>query len=829
MRSYTTGAALRRHRRLSLRASLAGRLLVGGITFTILLTAGVGGFLLVSRGQQTSSGALSNADNRAGVAEQLIARVTEPQAQYAATDLASLNSFQLALASANPAPKVAQEFSDRRIVSVPGVDIVVFDPRGTVIYTTECDAVAPGSGVTHPPTAQCEASGPHVSSTLASAHDALAIVANPQCRAAAALPDAARPAGCPGGVEGIETLAPQVPAFDVAVPVFNQVAHTHAPLGVVVYSSPLRTLFKNYGPVIGYTPLYLEPGPKPILVRFLGEDYAPVSGAPPEALLSQTAPHLATSQKDSYIAHAIYAVPGFGDVAGSFVPLQGPGTTRVSGFLGVEVPLSLFASRAAQDEQTIAQIALTAMLVLCIVVLFFVDRFVRRPVNRLERGVARIAAGDYTTDIPVKSQDELGRLATSVNRMREQIAGYIRHIDGSMSRLQRVSRALTTTTGGVERLQDAVLDSAASILGSGASSTLLGRSGDNLSPVRSTGQTAFIGHTGISLLLAGDHVREQREDEHIVAVPMFYQEQVTGALAVSCPQPVSDSDERALVTLANNAAIAIENTRLFEQQKETVERLRELNNLKSNFLATTQHELRTPVLAIQGQLDLLTAGWSRWDDEAKMDIVQDIEISTKLLGELVATIVDFSLLSAETVDLQIQTVDVKASVDGAVADVAGHFKSGLPVQLFVEVAAGLAVQADPARFRQVIRSLVDNAVKFTPAGGHVWVRAQPDPGSERCRIDISDDGIGISPEAVPLVFDRFFQEDNSRTRKYGGMGMGLALVRRLCNAHGGTVSLRSDVGRGSQFTMLWPRGEPVETMPPNGFRIFGVAQGAAQP
>ncbi len=823
MRSHTTGAALRRHRRLSLRASLAGRLLVGGLTFTVVLTAGVGGFLLVSRGQQTSSGALSNADNRAGVAGQLIARVTEPQAQYAATDLASLNSFQMALASRDPAPKVAQEFSDRRIVSVAGVDIVVLDPRGTVLYTTECDVVGAGAAVTHPSTAQCEGSNPHVGSALTSVRDALTIVNNATCRGSALLVEGARPAACPPGVEGIETLAPRVPAFDVAVPVFNLQAHTNAPLGVVVYSSPLQTLFKNYGPVIGYTPLFLEPGRSPVLLRFLGDSFTPVAVPAPADVIALTASHTITSHTDSFVAHAIYAVDGGAEVAGSFVPLQAPGSTHVIGYLGVEVPLSLFASRAAQDEQTIAQIALTAMLVVCILVLVFVDRFVRRPVNRLERGVARIAAGDYTTDIPVKSHDELGRLATSVNRMREQISGYIRHIDGSMSRLQRVSRALTTTTGGVERLQEAVLDSAAAILGGGASATLFGRSPDNLSPIRSSGQTAFLARTAISLVLAGEHVREVHDGTHVVAVPMFYQESVTGALAVTSPQPVSDSDERALVTLANNAAVAIENTRLFEQQKDTLERLRELNNLKSNFLATTQHELRTPVLAIQGQLDLLTAGWARWDEPAKLDIVRDIEISTKMLGELVATIVDFSLLSAETVDLQMANVSVQEAVNLAVADVRGHFREGLPVALSVQVSEGLTVRADPARFRQVLRSLIDNGVKFTQPGGHVSVRAHLDAVNDRCRIEVADNGIGISPEATRLVFDRFYQEDNTRTRRYGGIGMGLALVRRLCNAHDATVTVESESGRGSLFTLLWPRGEPLAPAAPeggSGFRVF---------
>src|ERR1700719_3819594 len=111
--------------RFGLRTSLAGRLLAGGIVFTALLIAGVSGFLLVSRAQQTNAGALSNADNRAGVAGQLISRVIQPQAQYAATNTASLTSMQLALNGASPAALVAAEFTQKRVINVPGLDVAI--------------------------------------------------------------------------------------------------------------------------------------------------------------------------------------------------------------------------------------------------------------------------------------------------------------------------------------------------------------------------------------------------------------------------------------------------------------------------------------------------------------------------------------------------------------------------------------------------------------------------------------------------------------------------------------------------------------------------------
>jgi len=218
-------------RRFGLRSSLAGRLLAGGIVFTALVIAGVSGFLLVSRSQQTDAGALSNADNRAGVAAELISRVIQPQAQYAATAVASLTSLQLALDGSNPAELVAAEFTGKRIVNLPGLGVSILDSHGTVLYTSECDSAGPDGTTTHPATGACEQGGtPHVTGSLASIRDALQVETTAACQQTGAV-IAASPAlraECPSGVEGVEMLAGGLPALDVAVPVYNVEAGTEA-------------------------------------------------------------------------------------------------------------------------------------------------------------------------------------------------------------------------------------------------------------------------------------------------------------------------------------------------------------------------------------------------------------------------------------------------------------------------------------------------------------------------------------------------------------------------------------------------------------------------
>ncbi|MEA2638517.1 MAG: hypothetical protein QOE18_1574 [Chloroflexota bacterium] len=794
-------------RRFGLRTSLAGRLLAGGIVFTALVIAGVSGFLLGSRSQQTNAGALSNADNRAGVAGQLIARVIQPQAQYAATNTASLSSMQLAMRSRTPAKLVAAEFSQNRVVDVPGLEVVILDSHGGLLYTSECDGTSSSGAPTHPDTAVCEQSStPHVSAGLASVRDALAVAATPACQqptaAIAANPTSA--ARCPSGIEGVEAIAGGLPALDVVVPVFDVQAGSYAPLGLVVYSAPLRTQFARFGPVIGYTPVFLSAGAASKVIRFTGSADTPTLSTAPAAIAGQLSAR-ALVPSSAVAARAIYTVTGIGAVAGSFVPLAAPGGNRVAGYIGVEVPVALFAAGTAQDEGSIAQIAFTALVVMCVLVLLFVDRFVRRPVARLERGVRRIAAGDYTTDIPVTSRDELGRLAAGVNSMREQIAGYIKHIDGSVGRLQDVSRALTTTTGGIEELQDAVLAAADAIAGGSTSATVYTKRGAEILRMRSRGpEMPDIEEMPVDELTAGRSVRLESGGRPAIAVPMLFQEALTGVLVVASDRPVADSDERALITLANNAAVAVENTRTLEQEREAVRRLRELNQLKSDFLDTAQHELRTPVVALQGQIELLNVAWDKWDEATRLDIVRDVDISVKLLGETVENIVDFALVNSDTINVRMAPVDVATSIRDAASDVRRHFKDELPVALTVDVRGTPMVNADPFRFRQVLRALIDNAVKFTPEGGHVTVSARREKGSVFCRIEVIDDGIGISPEAIPRLFDRFYQEDNSRTRRHGGLGMGLALVRRLCDAHEATVQALSDGKGGSRFIILWP-------------------------
>jgi signal transduction histidine kinase len=771
------------------RNTLTARLLIGGLIITVTLVATVSGFLLVSRALQTDQAVQSEASNRSATGYQLLVHVTEPQTQFAATTLAKTGSLQRALALPDSAARgtaVASLFaSGLGGAASPGSRVAVMDGNGTVLYTDEC-----GAGVA---LSACESTSvPHIADNTSSA--ALALT---EGRNAACAQTTNRKSGkCPAGYEGVELIGNSLPAFDAAVDVRDSARHF---LGVVLYSTTLQAQFARFGSALLYTPALLTTTSPPHLFRFdPAHDYA----LTPAVIDPRWTPPV-TRHLGSFAAE--YTAVGTGSVATSYLSVAAPDGS-IPGYLGVEVPTAVFAGQTGADERTILLIGVTAIVLVFLVIAAFASRFVVRPIAQLERGVRRIAGGDLSSDIPVIGDDELGRLAQSVNRMRAQIAGYINHLDSSIGRLESVSHALTATGEGVEALHRSVLAAAAAVGGGEARAALFTIEDGSLGAAAGASQSALAAFDTdeVDRLSRGEHIRRPAVESSpgLLAVPMMYHAEVVGALAVWSLDPLSDSDERALAALANNASVATENTRLFEQERQTVQRLRELDMLKTDFLTTTQHELRTPVLAIKGELELITAAWQQLDEPTKLELVRDMEISARLLGDIVENIVVFSLLNSEAVTLRTEHVDVAAAINRTAAQLRDNFKDGLPVELTLNLAAGTFIVADGERFEQVMRALLDNAIKFTPSGSSVTVLSRPVGAS--CRIDVVDDGIGIDERELPTVFDHLRQVDGSRTRRYGGMGMGLALVRRLAQAHGAEVAVTSSPGEGTCFTLTWP-------------------------
>ncbi len=234
------------------------------------------------------------------------------------------------------------------------------------------------------------------------------------------------------------------------------------------------------------------------------------------------------------------------------------------------------------------------------------------------------------------------------------------------------------------------------------------------------------------------------------------------------------------------------------------------NRIKDEFLATLSHELRTPLTSLLGWSSVLRE--AKRDEKVLHQGLEAIDRNAKVQAQLIDDLLDVSRIVSGKLNLDVRPLDL-ASVARAAINVVRPAADAKGITLDYSDEPGLgAISADSARLHQIIWNLLSNAVKFTPHGGKIIVRVDRD-GND-ARVSVSDTGQGIDAEFLPRVFDRFRQADSSTTRSFGGLGLGLAIVRHLVELHGGTVSAQSDgLSKGATFTATFPlladRTEPV--------------------
>ena len=303
--------------------------------------------------------------------------------------------------------------------------------------------------------------------------------------------------------------------------------------------------------------------------------------------------------------------------------------------------------------------------------------------------------------------------------------------------------------------------------------------------------------------------------QSIAVVPIMHQGRVIGSLSGHQTQSQrrwAEDDIDLLTAVATQIGSTLENARLISE-------LREANRLKDEFLATLSHELRTPLTAIKGWVDLLSENDALQFDEELADGIEVIKHSAASLTQLISDLLDLSRIQRRVLRLERRPSDINAVVLEAV-QVVRPSAVIRNLDLRLELAASLPeANVDAHRLQQVVWNLLTNAVKFTPEGGRIIVRSRLIDGggiliaedeSEPLRwivIEVEDDGEGIPAEFLPYVWDRFRQADSSTTRRHGGLGIGLALVKELVEAHGGRASVRSE-GRGATFTVRLPLTKP---------------------
>ncbi|MGZ6228613.1 MAG: sensor histidine kinase, partial [Candidatus Binataceae bacterium] len=299
-------------------------------------------------------------------------------------------------------------------------------------------------------------------------------------------------------------------------------------------------------------------------------------------------------------------------------------------------------------------------------------------------------------------------------------------------------------------------------------------------------------------------------------VPLIDAEKVVGALVVRRKQPGEFGKDTVdlLQTFASQSVLAIQNARLFREIEEKSRQLELASEHKSQFIASMSHELRTPLNAIIGLTEMLVANPARFGTDKAQEPLRRVNAAGAHLLGLINEVLDLSKIEAGKLELNPEPVNLARLID-AVIDTAGQLAEKNKNRVVVDTADNLEpLTTDPMRLKQILLNLLSNACKFTKEGEVALRVRRVADGQDWIELSVADSGIGMAAEQQAKLFQEFSQADSLTARRYGGTGLGLALSRKLARMMGGDVTVTSELGKGSVFTVRLPGGA---TSPADGF------------
>ena len=510
----------------------------------------------------------------------------------------------------------------------------------------------------------------------------------------------------------------------------------------------------------------------------------------------------------------------------------------------------VFSTLNAAILRSVALIA--AGLLISALVAMWLARSMVRPIRTLQEGAARIGAGDLDQRIDIRTGDELEALANQFNQMsaqlRESYAGLEKKVDERTAELQEtlnqqtatseILKVISSSPTNVQPVLDAIVNSASSlfrpcnaavVMREGEMVKLLARSENSLSedraqalaqlyplpfdPERVVSARVMVERRVVEIpdteaegvLEIVRRVARTGGYRSVTFVPLVKEQEGIGVITLTNPSAGFrlTAKQLALVqTFSDQAVIAIENVRLFNEIQDKSRQLEIANQHKSEFLANMSHELRTPLNAIIGFSEVLLEKMFGEVNEKQLDYLKDIHSSGRHLLSLINDILDLSKIEAGRMELDMAEFELRPALENAMTLVRERAqRHGIALELSVEAALG-AIRADERKFKQIVLNLLSNAVKFTPDGGKVGVRARRE--GRFAEVAVWDTGIGIAAEDQATVFEEFKQVGRDYTRKAEGTGLGLALTKRFVELHGGTIRVDSAPGKGSTFTFSIP-------------------------
>jgi signal transduction histidine kinase len=508
---------------------------------------------------------------------------------------------------------------------------------------------------------------------------------------------------------------------------------------------------------------------------------------------------------------------------------------------------------------------LAAGLVISVAASAWLARTLVRPIRQLQDGAARVAAGDLDHRLTVHTRDELEDLAGEFNRMAGELKGSYAGLEDKVAhRTAELAQALDVQHATTEVLQvisssvsdtapvfDKILDSCQHLfatdqlaiffvrpdgqvhIGAFRGSLMAGARESFPRPldetttglaIRQRRPVIIASALGPDVQAATRAFAARAGDHSAVNAPMLWEGTGIGSIVAlrQPPRPFTAKEAALLATFADQAVIAIRNAQLVQEIRDKSDQLEVASRHKSEFLANMSHELRTPLNAIIGFSEVLAEQMFGEVNQRQLEYLNDIHASGHHLLQLINDILDLAKIEAGRMELELAPCDLAQVLESAVGLIRERAtRQGL--QLHCELAPGLGSwTADARKLKQAVLNLLSNAVKFTPEGGQVTLRAQRvHEGTSCCaEIMVIDTGVGIAPVEQALVFEEFRQVGTDPLRKAEGTGLGLALVRRFVELHGGTIRLDSALGQGATFVITMPeRSRPAThsaaTAPPS--------------
>jgi two-component system, OmpR family, phosphate regulon sensor histidine kinase PhoR len=453
-----------------------------------------------------------------------------------------------------------------------------------------------------------------------------------------------------------------------------------------------------------------------------------------------------------------------------YVALPVRDADRIVGVLRLALPLSAVTSSYDQINRVMLAGGLVALAVAFGIGVFVAGR-VTHPVIEMQAIARQMSEGQFAVRAPAGSPDELGTLGRALNVMVVRLRDQIQNLESERAKATAILDGMVESVVAVDGQECILLmnERARALFGVGA-----GRGEGK--PFLEVVRNADLHEIFRSGRTAGDVFRRELHLVHpaerilqITAVPL----RLAG-------------EDRGLVMVIDD-----------------ITELRRLEQVRTEFIANVSHELRTPLTAIQGYLETLLGGALEEREHAR----RFVEIAfrhTERLGRLLNDLTDLSNIELGKVALRLGPTPLGPLVDSALELVAAKARDR-DVTLHAQVSEHLAVRADHDRLLQILINLVDNAVKYTPAGGSVIVQGRRTEDA-RVVLAVSDTGIGIPRADLPRITERFYRVDKARSRELGGTGLGLAIVKHLVLAHGGDLAIESEEGRGTTVRVLLPDG-----------------------